>query len=147
MLKIREAQKDDLEGVLRLYALLKRDSREITAKDAQYVWETIRSRPGQHVIVGREDGSVVCTCMIIIVPNLTHDLRPFAVIENMITSECHRGRGYATKVLAYAKEIAQRERCYKIMLMTGAKDEAVFGFYERAGYNRLDKTAFIQWLD
>jgi hypothetical protein len=33
------------------------------------------------------------------------------------------------------------------MLMTGSKLESTFRFYERAGYNRRDKTAFIQWLN
>ncbi|MDM0009985.1 transposase [Variovorax sp. J22G73] len=32
---------------------------------------------------------------------------------------------------------------YKVMLMTGRKDEATFRFYEAAGFNRDDKQAFI----
>lgn len=45
-----------------------------------------------------------------------------------------------------AKEIALRENCYKMMLLTGSKNESTLAFYERAGYNQNDKTAFIQWL-
>jgi len=33
-----------------------------------------------------------------------------------------------------------------MMLLTGAKDERTLRFYESAGFNREDKTAFIQWL-
>lgn len=36
--------------------------------------------------------------------------------------------------------------CYKMMLLTGSKKESTLHFYEQAGYNRKDKTAFIQWL-
>ena len=33
-----------------------------------------------------------------------------------------------------------------MMLLTGSKEESTLRFYERAGYNSKDKTAFIQWL-
>lgn len=32
------------------------------------------------------------------------------------------------------------------MLLTGSKEESTLRFYESAGYNKKDKTAFIQWL-
>jgi GNAT superfamily N-acetyltransferase len=48
--------------------------------------------------------------------------------------------------LNYAKELALSENCYKLMLLTGSKNESTLNFYEHAGYNRNDKTAFIQWL-
>lgn len=33
-----------------------------------------------------------------------------------------------------------------MMLLTGSKLESTIKFYEHAGYNRNDKTAFIRWL-
>ncbi|MGN0376976.1 MAG: GNAT family N-acetyltransferase [Suilimivivens sp.] len=81
-----------------------------------------------------------------IIPNLTHDQRPYALIENVITDESYRKRGLATACLNYAREIAVRENCYKMMLLTGSKKESTMKFYEQAGYNRNDKTGFIQWL-
>ena len=32
------------------------------------------------------------------------------------------------------------------MLLTGSKRESTLRFYQNAGYNSNDKTAFIQWL-
>lgn len=58
----------------------------------------------------------------------------------------HRGKGYATACLNYAKELAQKENCYKMMLLTGSKSPETLAFYRNAGYNSTDKTAFIQWL-
>jgi hypothetical protein len=49
--------------------------------------------------------------------------------------------------LNYAKELALSENCYNLMLLTGSKKESTLNFYEKAGYNRNDKTAFIQWLE
>ena len=82
----------------------------------------------------------------IIVPNLTKGQRPYAFIENVITDIHHRNKGYATSILNFATEIAVTENCYKIMLMTGSKKEETLHFYERAGFNRIDKTAFVHWI-
>jgi len=80
------------------------------------------------------------------VDNLTRDQRPYALIENVVTHKDYRKRGFATAILNYAKDLAKSKNCYKIMLLTGSKDKATLRFYEKAGYNSQDKTAFVQWL-
>ena len=80
-------------------------------------------------------------------PNLTRGIRPYAFIENVVTHKDYRGCGYATECLNYAKDIAVKSNCYKMMLLTGSKKETTLKFYEGAGYNSSDKTAFIQWLE
>ena len=84
--------------------------------------------------------------MIVVIPNLTRGQRPYALVENVITDEAHRGRGYATRLLDYARQLAVTENCYKIMLMTGSKRDSTLDFYRRAGYNSEDKTGFMQKL-
>ena len=42
--------------------------------------------------------------------------------------------------------IPEQENCYKMMLLTGSKKPETLHFYEKAGYNSSDKTAFIQWI-
>lgn len=84
---------------------------------------------------------------IIIVPNLTHAQRPYALIENVITDTTYRKKGIATACLNYAKGIALEENCYKIMLLTGSKENKTLNFYEKLEFNRHDKTAFIQGLN
>ena len=78
--------------------------------------------------------------------NLTHNQQPYAFIENVITDEQFRKRGLATQCLNFAKEIAAKENCYKMMLLTGSDKESTLNFYRKAGYNSEDKTAFIQWI-
>ncbi len=65
----------------------------------------------------------------------------------MVTRREYRSRGYATACLNVAREIAQKENCYKMMLLTGSKNDRTMRFYQNAGYNSVDKTAFIQWLE
>ena len=82
-----------------------------------------------------------------IIPNLTRNVRPYAFLENVVTHRDYRGKGYATECLNYAKDIAVKKNCYKMMLLTGSKEKKTLDFYQNAGYNSSDKTAFIQWID
>ena len=71
---------------------------------------------------------------------------PYALVENVVTRRDYRGQGCGSAVLEAAKNLAAECGCYKIMLMTGSKKESTLRFYERAGYRKTDKTAFVQWL-
>ena len=84
--------------------------------------------------------------MCVIIPNLTRGVRPYAFIENVVTHEDYRCRGLASECLDYAKQIAIANNCYKMMLLTGSKRPSTWNFYEKAGYNHNDKTAFYQKL-
>jgi ribosomal protein S18 acetylase RimI-like enzyme len=55
----------------------------------------------------------------------------------------HRRQGYAKAVLLEALEDAWAANCYKVMLLTGRKDDATFRFYESVGFNRNEKQAFV----
>lgn len=146
MFEISKAKKEDLECLLSLYTQFKHEPMQQADDRILKIWAEILSNQNHQVIMGRLDGEVISSCVITIIANLTHQARPYALVENVITDEKHRGKGYAIRVLDYAKEIALKHNCYKIMLMTGSKQESTLKFYERAGYNRHDKTAFIQWL-
>ena len=112
----------------------------------QKTWKTICDDDNHHIIVCEEEGRLVSSCVCVIIPNLTRNIRPYAFVENVVTHKDYRGKGCATACLNYAREIAVRENCYKMMLLTGSKSESTLNFYKRAGYNCTDKTAFVQWL-
>ena len=145
-LTIREAVYGDLPRLLELYTHLHESGIPAETPGLEAIWTGILADPNHHVIVGEADGSLVSSCVMSVIPNLTRGLRPYALVENVVTHGQYRRRGFALAVLEYAREIASGKGCYKIMLLTGSKSESVLGFYERAGYNRNDKTAFIQWI-
>lgn len=143
---IREAKEEDLIGLLELYTQLHDNPIPIMDEKLMSIWKAILSNPDHHMLLGLEDSKIVSSCVITVIHNLTHGQRPYALIENVITHEAYRNRGYATELLDYAKELAVSKNCYKIMLLTGSKKESTLNFYQKAGYNCTDKTGFIQWL-
>lgn len=143
---IREITENDLDGLLKLYTQLHGNPFPEKSDTLNRLWSEILSDRNHHIVVCEENGEIVSSCVCVIVPNLTHGQRPYALIENVITDERYRKKGYATACLGFAKEIAVREGCYKIMLMTGSKEESTLNFYKKAGYNSNDKTAFICWI-
>lgn len=144
---VREAKRNDLDQILELYLFL--HEKEIPASSPQLTsaWDQIIEDRNHHLIVYELDGRIIFSCVCVIIPNLTRNVRPYALIENVVTHPDDRGKGYATACLNYAKEIAKQENCYKMMLLTGSKDPNTMNFYRNAGYNSTDKTAFIQWLN
>lgn len=145
-MEIREVNKTDLQPLLELYTQLHDNDMPAIDINLKNLWNKITTDTNHHIIVGVIDGKLICSCVIIIIPNLTHGQQPYALIENVITHEKYRNKGFATAILKYARQIAISKNCYKIMLMTGAKKEETLNFYEKSGFNRNDKTAFVQWL-
>ncbi len=143
---IREITEKDFDSLMRLYMHL--HDNPFPEKDERVcsIWAGILGDKNHHIIVAEENGSIVSSCVCVMIPNLTRGQRPYALIENVITDPGYRNKGYATACLNYAREIAKGENCYKMMLLTGSKEKATLDFYEQAGYNKNDKTAFIQWL-
>jgi len=143
---IREVMKNDLDALLRLYMQLHDNPMPEKTPELLQIWDSIFQDKNYHVIIAEENGKVVSSCVCVIIPNLTHNQQSYAFIENVITDKNSRKRGLATQCLNFAKEIALKERCYKMMLLTGSKKESTLNFYRKAGYNSEDKTAFIQWI-
>ena len=144
---VREAVKEDLYELLNLYLFLHEKDIPENSSRLEKTWNTIIEDENHHIVVNEINGKIISSCVCVIIPNLTRDVRPYAFIENVVTNEEHRGKGYATECLNYAKEIALKNNCYKMMLLTGTKKESTLNFYKNAGYNSEDKTAFIQWLE
>ena len=143
---VREVRKEDLDVLLNLYLFLHEDSIPEMNEQLEKTWNQIIEDPNHHLIVNEIDGKIVSSCVCVIIPNLTRNVRPYAFVENVVTHADYRGRGLARECLNYAKEISEKENCYKMMLLTSSKKSETLRFYENSGYNSGDKTAFVQWL-
>lgn len=143
---VREIKANELQELLELYLYLHEDSVPKMTEHLMNTWNEIINDENHHIIVKEVEGKIVASCVCVIIPNLTRNVSPYAFVENVVTDENYRGKGYATECLDFARKIAENNNCYKMMLLTGSKHKETLRFYENAGYNSSDKTAFIQWL-
>lgn len=143
---IVHAQPGDLPALLSLYKELHETDPVPQGAGLDAVWEKILNNPDYHILLAKVDGVAAASVSVIVVPNLTRNARPYAIIENVVTASAHRRHGLAAALIAEAVNIAKAANCYKASLTTGNKDEGTFRFYEGCGFNREDKTAFIKWF-
>ena len=99
-----------------------------------------------HLLVLEIDGKVVSSVQLAIIENLTHNVRPFAVVENVVTHFDHRGKGYASALLQRASQIAKERGCYKISLETGSNKESTLNFYRNNGFAIDEKHSCLKRL-
>ena len=114
------------------------------------LWEKLLDKFEQddrmHLLVAEEDGKVVSSVQMAIIESLTHNVRPFAVIENVVTHADYRNRGYASALLERASEIAREHRCYKVSLETGSNKESTLNFYRKNGFSIGEKHSCLKRL-
>ena len=140
---IREVADDELFALLCLYARLHPEDEMVPLGEAAPLWKALRQDPNHLYWGAYWNGSLVATCTLIVVPNLTRGGRPYGLIENVVTHPEYRRRGLGTAVLRHALQIAWERGCYKVMLLTGSKNESTLLFYEKAGFERGVKTGFV----
>ena len=91
-----------------------------------------------YLLVLETNDTVVASVQMAIIESLTHNVSPFAIVENVVTHADYRNRGYASALLAKATEIAKEKGCYKMSLETGSNKESTLNFYRNNGFE-IDK--------
>lgn len=141
---IRRIQAHELTRLLGLYEHLHGSDDPLPDTPfVQAVWSELLANPRYSIFGGYSGGHLVSSGTLTVIPNLTRGCRPYGVIENVVTHAGHRNKGYGKAILAHASSHAWSSGCYKIMLLTGRKDDATFKFYESAEFDRHAKQAFI----
>lgn len=141
---IRLLGSNDLGDLLALYAHLHRSDDPLPDQAVvESVWRELLGNPRYRYYGGHVGGTLVSSCTLTVIPNLTRGCRPYGVIENVVTHAGHRQRGHGKAILAQALADAWAAGCYKVMLLTGRKDSETFEFYRSAGFDPNDKQAFV----
>jgi GNAT superfamily N-acetyltransferase len=141
---IRELRKTELQALLGLYEHLHASDAPLPPQDeVEEVWNAIQENPDLRYFGVFVDDALVSSCTLSVIPNLTRGCRPYGVIENVVTNPLFRRQGHRRSVLQHALTAAWRAGCYKVMLLTGRKDEGTYRFYESAGFDRDAKQAFV----
>ena len=146
MFNVRMANKNDLPALQELYLNLHDKEIMPITSEAIQIWDEILKTKGYYILIGEDRGAIASSVTLIIIKNITLKMRPYALVENIVTAPQHRNKGYAGCLLQKAVEIAKENNCYKIMLMSGSKNESTINFYIKAGFSDTEKTGYIMRL-
>jgi len=134
---IRQAKPEDAQDLKTLYFDFLTQFPPKEEQDMQK-WKDVISRfakaGDRFLLVVEEDGRAVSSVQVAIIEGLTHNVRPFAVIENVVTHGDYQKRGFASALLDKATEIAKEFNCYKVFLETGSNKESTLNFYRNNGF-------------
>ena len=144
--QIREARSGDFESLMALYRQLQPADPVVTDGHDRAVFDAITASESLRLFVLEDHaGELRASCYLNVIPNLTRGARPYAVIENVITDEAMRGRGFGRAVIGHALAAAWSAGCYKVMLQTGSKRESTHALYRACGFSATDKQAYVAW--
>ena len=89
---IREIKETELNALLKLYTHLHESGIPESSDHLHKTWEMICNDENHHIIVCEVDGRIVSSCVCVIIPNLTRNIRPYAFVENVVTDSEYRGK-------------------------------------------------------
>jgi N-acetylglutamate synthase-like GNAT family acetyltransferase len=149
--EIRPARANDLPELLELLHQLATSGSAPAAYDtdeasASGAFAAIDADPSQTLLVAEDGGSVVGTLHLVIVPNLTHHAKPWAIVENIVVNELNRGAGLGRALLEEAVRRAVDAGCYKVQLLSRAEREGAHAFYGSLGFES-SAVGFRRYLD
>jgi ribosomal protein S18 acetylase RimI-like enzyme len=138
---VRPARDDDLPTVLGLLAQVPLETGDNAPAGARAptslerdAWVQLRAQPGRTLLVAEQDGAVVGVVDVMVVPNLTHDAKPWAILENMAVDREHRRSGIGRAMVDEVVRRAQDAGCYKVQLLSNDQRVPAHALYESAGF-------------
>ena len=133
---------NEISSLLDLYKQLNPlDEVPINKFTANSIWKEIEKYNIKYYIA-KENGEIIGSCYICIIPNLTHCGKSIGFIENVITDKEYRRKGIGKNIIKKAIEYAKEQNCYKILLQSGNKRTEAHKFYESIGFDGESKKAF-----
>lgn len=100
---------------------------------------------GRHLLVVEVDSAVAGTLDLIVIPNLTRDLSPYGLLENIVVARAARRRGAGRALIEEAAALATAAGCYKLQLISAAFREAAHHLYAATGFD-ADVNGYRRYL-
>ena len=105
------------------------DSKDITFEKFISYIGTLHNKHMIYVI--ENNNSIISTITIIIEDKIIHNMGRVMHIEDVIVDKNYRGEGLGKMLLQYAIDIAEKEKCYKIILNCNKENRE---FYEKCDF-------------
>jgi GNAT superfamily N-acetyltransferase len=130
---VRPATTGDLAAVRTLLGHLHDRPGDVAWSSA--TWNRILGDPNRTILVAEDRGEfAVGTADVLVVPNLTHDGAPWALVENVVVDPGWRRRGVGRALIKRAVRVADDAGCHKLQLTSSNHRDGAHRFYERLGF-------------
>ena len=140
MATVRKAAESDIPRILELYRQLtittapSESGKQPSDADYRQVFNRISTFPGMELLIAEEGGEIIGSLVLLVVPNLSHQALPWAVVENVIVDETRRRTGVGRLLMEYAINRARSAGCYRIGLSSNNSRKEAHRFYESLGF-------------
>jgi GNAT superfamily N-acetyltransferase len=136
-LRIRTAEKKDLEKILELYNGLTDDPDDkISLREAAEKFEKLKTYPDYKLYVAEYKDEIAGTFAVLIMDNLAHRGEPSSIVEDVVIRTDLQGMGIGTGMMNFAMEISREKGCYKMVLSSHLRRENAHRFYETLGFKK-----------
>jgi GNAT superfamily N-acetyltransferase len=146
---VRPAAPGDLDALVSLYEEFEDDKpappQSVDSHHERVLLDVIGD-PARHLLVGVLDQTPVGTVDLLIVQNLTHGARPWAIVENVVVTADLQGCGIGSALMGHAIDIAREAGCYKVQLLSGRQRTGAHAFYRSLGMESVAE-GFKLYLD
>jgi len=133
--------KNELFSLLELYRQLNSNDEKTDESAAKNIFENIEKQNIKY-FVAKENGKIIASCYICVIPNLTRGGKSIGFIENVITDKDYRKRGIGKKIMENAIQYAKEQNCYKVILQSGNERTEAHEFYKSLGFDGESKKGF-----
>ena len=135
--RVRRATRDDVPAIVALLAndplgSSREDMGDLTAYVAAF--DRIDADPAHELVVLDDDGVVVGTLQLSLLPGLSRQGATRAQVEAVRVAATHRGQQLGEQLLEWAVDEARRRGAVLIQLTTDASRKDAHRFYERLGF-------------
>jgi len=136
-LRIRTAEKKDLDMILELYHGLTEDPQDkITLRHAEEIFEKLKIYPDYKLYLAEFNNEIAGTFALLIMDNLAHRGEPSSIVEDVVVRKDLQGKGIGKEMMKYAMGISRQKGCYKIVLSSHLRRKDAHRFYESLGFKK-----------
>ena len=116
-----------------VYPLMKELRPHITLENFLTIYHQSHKTTGYEIAALKDDGQVHAIMGYRILYDYVHGKHCY--IDDLVSSEQQRSKGYGAELLKYAEQFAKDQGCTGLRLCTGIENERGKKFYEKSGWN------------
>ncbi len=141
-LRRRKAQLCNLQDILQLYAQLfaqtnqAEENAETVLPGHRTAFSEVDRDPNIWLLVAESSGCVLGTLSVTIVPNLSHQGRPWAIIENVVVDKSAKRANVGMALMQRAITLAQEHDCFRIILSSSVHRKGSHRFTRASALKR-----------